>query len=77
MSSKVAVVTGGNKGIGKAIVQALCKDFQGDVYLTARDEYVLSHAEHVTSSTPKKRLIKNENLLFFFFGPIGGVVRRP
>ncbi|XP_051936230.1 carbonyl reductase [NADPH] 1-like [Hippocampus zosterae] len=38
MSSKVAVVTGGNKGIGKAIVQALCKDFRGDVFLTARDE---------------------------------------
>ncbi|XP_077437646.1 carbonyl reductase [NADPH] 1 [Vanacampus margaritifer] len=38
MSSKVAVVTGGNKGIGKAIVQALCKEFRGDVYLTARDE---------------------------------------
>ncbi|KAM9809494.1 carbonyl reductase [NADPH] 1 [Syngnathus typhle] len=37
MSSKVAVVTGANKGIGKAIVQALCKEFQGDVYLTARD----------------------------------------
>ncbi|CAN9499570.1 unnamed protein product [Ophioblennius macclurei] len=37
MSSRVAVVTGGNKGIGLAIVQALCKQFQGDVYLTARD----------------------------------------
>ncbi|XP_061823898.1 carbonyl reductase [NADPH] 1 [Nerophis lumbriciformis] len=37
MSTRVAVVTGGNKGIGKAIVQALCKQFQGDVYLTARD----------------------------------------
>ncbi|KAM9847393.1 carbonyl reductase [NADPH] 1 [Aulostomus maculatus] len=37
MSSKVAVVTGSNKGIGLAIVRALCKQFQGDVYLTARD----------------------------------------
>ncbi|KAM6916666.1 carbonyl reductase [NADPH] 1 isoform 2-T2 [Xenentodon cancila] len=35
--SRVAVVTGGNKGIGLAIVKALCKQFQGDVYLTARD----------------------------------------
>ncbi|XP_075053328.1 carbonyl reductase [NADPH] 1-like [Mixophyes fleayi] len=34
---RVAVVTGGNKGIGLAIVRALCKQFQGDVYLTARD----------------------------------------
>jgi len=38
MSTKVAVVPGSNKGIGLAIVRALCKQFQGDVYLTARDE---------------------------------------
>lgn len=37
MSSKVAIVTGSNKGIGLAIVRALCKQFQGVVYLTARD----------------------------------------
>ncbi|CAJ1066794.1 carbonyl reductase 1 [Notolabrus celidotus] [Xyrichtys novacula] len=37
MSSKVAVVTGSNKGIGLAIVQALCKQYQGEIYLTARD----------------------------------------
>ncbi|XP_042289169.1 carbonyl reductase [NADPH] 1-like [Thunnus maccoyii] len=37
MSTKVAVVTGSNKGIGLAIVRALCKQFQGDVYITARD----------------------------------------
>ncbi|XP_072246642.1 carbonyl reductase [NADPH] 1-like [Leuresthes tenuis] len=37
MSTRVAIVTGGNKGIGLAIVRALCKQFQGDVYLTARD----------------------------------------
>ncbi|NP_001088775.1 uncharacterized protein LOC496039 [Xenopus laevis] len=36
-SVKVAVVTGGNKGIGLAIVRALCKHFKGDVYLTARN----------------------------------------
>jgi len=35
---KVAVVTGANKGIGLGIVRALCKQFQGDVYLTSRDE---------------------------------------
>lgn len=37
-SSKVAVVTGANKGIGYAIVKRLCKDFPGTVVLTARDE---------------------------------------
>uniref|UniRef100_A0A3B5B940 carbonyl reductase (NADPH) n=1 Tax=Stegastes partitus TaxID=144197 RepID=A0A3B5B940_9TELE len=33
----VAVVTGSNKGIGLAIVRALCKKFKGDVYLMSRD----------------------------------------
>ncbi|NXO77392.1 CBR1 reductase, partial [Sitta europaea] len=36
-SVPVAVVTGSNKGIGLAIVRALCKEFPGDVYLTSRD----------------------------------------
>ncbi|KAF4787535.1 Carbonyl reductase [NADPH] 1 [Turdus rufiventris] len=36
-SVPVAVVTGSNKGIGLAIVRALCKQFPGDVYLTSRD----------------------------------------
>ncbi|XP_005151729.1 carbonyl reductase [NADPH] 1 [Melopsittacus undulatus] len=36
-SIPVAVVTGSNKGIGFSIVQALCQQFSGDVYLTARD----------------------------------------
>jgi len=34
----VAVVTGGNKGIGLGVVRGLCKQFKGDVFLTARDE---------------------------------------
>ena len=33
---KVAVVTGSNKGIGLAIVRALCKQYDGAVYLTSR-----------------------------------------
>jgi len=37
-SRKVAVVTGSNKGIGYAIVRALCKQYDGDVILTSRDE---------------------------------------
>ncbi|KAK9506974.1 hypothetical protein O3M35_008813 [Rhynocoris fuscipes] len=38
MASKVAVVTGSNKGIGYGIVRNLCKQFDGIVYLTSRDE---------------------------------------
>lgn len=38
MSTRVAVVTGSNKGIGFAVVKALCSKFDGDVFLTARDE---------------------------------------
>ncbi|KAG7453983.1 hypothetical protein MATL_G00264200 [Megalops atlanticus] len=34
---KVALVTGSNKGIGFAVVRALCQHFTGDVYLSARD----------------------------------------
>ncbi|XP_060070223.1 carbonyl reductase [NADPH] 1-like [Ylistrum balloti] len=34
----VAVVTGANKGVGFAIVRGLCKQFKGDVFLTARNE---------------------------------------
>lgn len=30
-------VTGGNKGIGYAIVRSLCQQYDGNVYLTARD----------------------------------------
>ncbi|KAG8450357.1 hypothetical protein GDO86_002852 [Hymenochirus boettgeri] len=36
-STKVAIVTGANKGIGLALVRSLCSQFKGDVYLTARN----------------------------------------
>uniref|UniRef100_A0A8C6GBZ3 Carbonyl reductase [NADPH] 1 n=1 Tax=Mus spicilegus TaxID=10103 RepID=A0A8C6GBZ3_MUSSI len=36
--SRVALVTGGNKGIGFEIIRDLCQKFSGDVVLTARDE---------------------------------------
>ena len=32
------MVTGANKGIGLGVVRALCHQFSGDVFLTARDE---------------------------------------
>lgn len=38
MATRVAVVTGSNKGIGYAVVKGLCSKFSGDVILTARDE---------------------------------------
>ncbi|XP_023325467.1 carbonyl reductase [NADPH] 1 [Eurytemora carolleeae] len=34
---KVAVVSGSNKGVGLGVVRGLCKEFEGDVYLTSRD----------------------------------------
>lgn len=37
-TQRIAVVTGGNKGIGYAIVKELCSKFDGRVYLCARDE---------------------------------------
>ena len=36
-AARVAIVTGSNKGIGFATVKKLCKEFSGEVYLTARD----------------------------------------
>ena len=36
--TKVAIVTGSNKGIGLAIVRGLCQKFDGDVFLLSRNE---------------------------------------
>ncbi|XP_026683010.1 uncharacterized protein LOC103514164 [Diaphorina citri] len=37
-SERVAVVTGANKGLGFGIVKSLCEQFDGYIYLTARDK---------------------------------------
>lgn len=37
MPTKIAVVTGANKGLGFAIVKGLCEKYDGQVYLTSRD----------------------------------------
>ncbi|XP_073524484.1 carbonyl reductase [NADPH] 1-like [Phyllobates terribilis] len=54
---RVAVVTGGNKGLGLAVVRALCKQFEGDVYLTARNPELGEEAV---------KTLKNEGLSLFF-----------
>ncbi|XP_013188810.1 carbonyl reductase [NADPH] 3 [Amyelois transitella] len=38
METKVAIVTGSNRGIGFEIVKGLCQKFDGAVYLTSRNE---------------------------------------
>ncbi|CAB3232453.1 unnamed protein product [Arctia plantaginis] len=38
MAGKVAVITGANKGLGFAVVKALCQKYDGTIYLTARDK---------------------------------------
>lgn len=52
--SKVAVVTGSNKGIGFAIVKGLCQKFHGVVYLTSRDE---SRGKEVVAKLNDKGLV--------------------
>ncbi|CAF3048480.1 unnamed protein product [Rotaria socialis] len=53
MSPKIAVVTGGNKGIGYAIVDKLCSVFDGLIYLTARNEQLgLQAVQQLESSNP-------------------------
>lgn len=50
-------VTGGNKGIGYAIVKGLCEKYDGIVYLTARDagrgEAAISELEKVLTNSLK------------------------
>lgn len=48
ISTKVAVVTGANKGIGFAIVKGLSKQFDGDVFLTG---YLLTNQKLLNNLT--------------------------
>jgi len=51
--ARIAVVTGSNKGIGYAIVKGLCQQFDGVVYLTARNESLGHEAlEKIKSEVP-------------------------
>jgi NAD(P)-dependent dehydrogenase (short-subunit alcohol dehydrogenase family) len=36
--TRVAIVTGGNKGVGYGVCKGLSKKFDGDIFLTARSE---------------------------------------
>jgi len=54
--SRVAVVTGANKGIGYAIVKGLCLQFDGIVYLTARNEKLgLEALEKIKADVSKSK----------------------
>lgn len=44
METKVSIVTGSNRGIGYEIVKGLCRNFDGVVYLTARNDERGRHA---------------------------------
>jgi NAD(P)-dependent dehydrogenase (short-subunit alcohol dehydrogenase family) len=55
--TKVAIVTGGNKGIGLGIAKGLAKVFDGDVFLTARN---------VERGMAAVRLLEQENITVRF-----------
>ncbi|KAI5622506.1 hypothetical protein C0J50_18107, partial [Silurus asotus] len=58
MSTKVAVVTGANKGIGLAIVKGLCKaGYSGDVLLTARSEALGKEAVELVKAEGFKNVV--------------------
>uniref|UniRef100_A0A3P9DQM0 carbonyl reductase (NADPH) n=1 Tax=Maylandia zebra TaxID=106582 RepID=A0A3P9DQM0_9CICH len=70
MSTKVAVVTGSNKGIGLAIVRALCKQFNGDVYVTSRD---VGRGEEAFHQLDINDLNSIKNAAAYFKGKYDGV----
>jgi carbonyl reductase 1 len=56
MMTKVAVVTGSNKGIGYAVVKLLLEKFDGDVFLTSRDSGRGEEAVKSLGGDKKKKL---------------------
>lgn len=60
---KVAIVTGGNKGIGLATVEGLKKVFDGDVFLTARNvERGMQAAKEVNEKVKEGNLVQFHQL---------------
>ncbi|XP_038863025.1 carbonyl reductase [NADPH] 1-like [Salvelinus namaycush] len=56
---QVVLVTGSTRGLGLAIVQALCQGFKGDVYLSARDvQRGAIVVEHLQREGLKPRLLQ-------------------
>ncbi|XP_033743198.1 carbonyl reductase [NADPH] 1-like [Pecten maximus] len=82
----VAVVTGANKGVGFGVVRGLCKQFNGDVYLTARNEELglkaveelkkegLSPKFHVLDLTKPDTIIKLKTFLQETYGGLDVLV---
>uniref|UniRef100_A0A8D1WML2 Carbonyl reductase (NADPH) n=1 Tax=Sus scrofa TaxID=9823 RepID=A0A8D1WML2_PIG len=58
-NTRVALVTGANKGIGFAIVRDLCRQFAGDVVLTARD---VARGQAAVKQLPAKGLTRFHQL---------------
>lgn len=58
--TRVAVVTGSNKGIGYAIVKGLFGKFDGDIVLTSRSE------ERGLEAVENLKKVRYQNSTFFY-----------
>ncbi|XP_077514207.1 carbonyl reductase [NADPH] 1-like isoform X2 [Amblyomma americanum] len=62
-STRVAVVTGGNKGIGFCIVKFLCQQFDGDVILTGVDAPTYLALLPPNIDSPKGQFVWNDRTI--------------